>query len=88
MKTEDIQEKVYQWALSHNFTAPYGILTSTGISRKGKKFSAVTFGYAGTLDATVEIYNSRFMRLITSRNHHAPEVFKSFDELMNTLKNL
>ena len=94
MNSEQIQEYVYQWALTKNFTAPYGVLTGSvsvrpvkpGQVARGKKFRSVTFGYARTLDATVEIYNRNFILLRTSRGQ--PQVFKDLPSLMKELENL
>lgn len=83
MNSQEIQEQIYQWACNHNFTAPYGVLTGSHTNSKGKKCLSVTFGYACTLDATVEIYNRNFILL--KRSNVNTEVFKSFDDLMNTL---
>lgn len=82
---QQIQQQVYDWACGHGFTAPYGVLAGQGTSRRGTPFYTVTFGYAATLDATVEIYNPRFMRLISSRQGHRPQVFNSAEDLMTAL---
>lgn len=86
MKSVEIQNAIYEWLKSANFTAPYGVLTSERTNSKGRKFLTVTFGRARTLDATVEIYNSGFMLLKTS--NHGNTVFKDFDSLMDHLKTL
>jgi hypothetical protein len=86
MNSEEIQNAVYEWALTKNFTAPYGVLTGEFKSQKGTKYRAVTFGRARTLDATVEIYNRNFMVLRTSRD--GSEVFKDYDSLMIRLETL
>lgn len=86
MNSVEIQESIYQWALTKNFTAPYGILTSEHVNKKGKKYKAVTFGRARTLDATVEIYNRNFIVVKTSR--HDLQVFKDYDLLMQFLETL
>ena len=85
MNSKEIAESVYQWALQQNFTAPYGVLgPSEHINSKGRKFVAVTFGYARTLDATVEVYNRNFILLRTSS--WGSEVFKDYNSLMQKLK--
>ena len=86
MNSEQIQEAVYQWALSKNFTAPYGVLSGQFTSKKGTKYRSVTFGRARTLDATVEIYNRKFMILRTSA--FDSQVFNDFDSLMKVLETL
>lgn len=87
MHSNEIQEKIYEWAVNKNFNAPYGVLKSSHTSKKGKKYLTVTFGRSRTLDASVDIYNSKFMMLRTSRREH-DGVYKSFEELMNILVKL
>jgi hypothetical protein len=84
VNSEQIQETVYQWAVNHNFAAPYGVLTGEHTNAKGSKYRSVTFGYARTLDATIEIYNRNFIVVRTSNS--VTEVVKSFDDLMKLLK--
>lgn len=86
MNSEQIQNSVYEWARSKNFTAPYGVLTSELTNRKGKKYRCVTFGYARTLDASVEIYNRNFIVVRTSR--HGSQAFNNFDSAMQFLETL
>lgn len=83
MNSKEIQQHVYNWALTKNFSAPYGIIMGEHTSKKGTKYLAVTFGRARTLDASVEIYNRNFLILRTSRN--GSEVFKSVAELQQAL---
>lgn len=85
MNSQEICQAVADWAQHQNFTAPYGVLTGQHINKKGKKFHSVTFGYARTLDATVEIYNRNF--IVFRTNATGSEVFKSYDELMAELTN-
>ena len=84
LSSEQIKEKLVEWAYEQDFTAPYGILDGDHVDRKGKKYKSVTFGYARTLDATVMIYNRNFMIYRSSRGDD--NVFKSFDELLKFLK--
>ena len=86
MNSQEIQHSIYEWALSKNFTAPYGVIESEHISRKGKKYKAVTFGYARTLDATVEIYNRNF--IVVRTNQHGSQVFKDYTSMMQFLETL
>lgn len=87
LHSADIQKMVFDWANTAGFTAPYGVLEGEHVNkRNGKKYKSVTFGYARTLDATVEIYNSGFMLYRSSQNHGQPVVFKSADDLMAYLK--
>ena len=86
MNSQQIQESVYNWALSKNFTAPYGVLTGEHTNKKGTKYLSVTFGRARKLDATVEIYNRNFMILRTS--NYGSDTFKDYDSLMVALEKL
>ena len=86
MNSLEIQNKIYQWALSKNFTAPYGVLSGAHTNKKGKKYLSVTFGYARTLDATVEIYNRNFIVFRSSRS--GSRVFKSVEELQKELDSI
>lgn len=83
MNSQQIQDRVRDWAQSKQFTAPYGVLTGSHVNPKGTKYLSVTFGRARTLDATVEIYNRNFMILRTSRN--GSQVFKNLNELEQAL---
>ena len=86
MNSKEIQEHVYNWAMSKNFSAPYGVIMGEHKSKKGTKYLAVTFGRARTLDASVEIYKRNFIVLRTSRN--GSEVFKSVADLQQKLETL
>lgn len=86
MRSVEIRDRVYEWAMSRDFSAPYGVVVGEFKSRKGRPYHAVTFGRARTLDATVEIYNRSFMVLRTSR--YGSETFKDIDELMLALERL
>jgi hypothetical protein len=81
-----MQESIYQWALTKNFSAPYGVIVSEHTNKKGKKYKAVTFGRARTLDAEVEIYNRNF--IVVKTNRHGLQVFKDYDSLMQFLETL
>ena len=86
IKSADIQQQVYQWALARDFTAPYGVLTGAHTNKKGTKYLAVTFGRARSLDATVEIYNRNF--IVVRTNQHGSQVFKdvaSMQQFLDTL---
>jgi hypothetical protein len=83
MNSLEIQESIYNWALNHGFTAPYGVLMGEHTNSKGTRYLTVTFGYARTLDATVEIYNRKFMVLRTSL--HGSQVFRDVANLQQTL---
>lgn len=86
MNSTDIQTAVYDWAKASGFYAPYGVLIGQHVNRNGRKYLTVTFGRPRTLDATVEIYNSGFMLLRTSRD--GSTVYKNFDTLMDKLRTL
>ena len=83
MKSVEIQQVIYDWAMTQDFTAPYGVLMGKHTNKKGKQYLSVTFGRARTLDATVEIYNRNFMILRT--NLHGNKIFKDFNELQEAL---
>lgn len=74
---------IEEWAWTRNFSAPYGILTGSHVNRKGVKYQSITFGRARTLDATVEVYNRKFMILRTSR--HGSQFFKDYASLQTAL---
>lgn len=86
MDSKEISNSIYEWALDQGFTAPYGVLQGEHTNKKGHKFQAVTFGRARTLDATVEIYNRKFIVLRTSNN--GSELFNDYVTLMARLKEL
>lgn len=84
--SKQIQDMVFKWAKSKQFSAPYGVLTGEHINKKGKKFLSVVFGRARTLDVCVEIYNRNFMLVKTNRNY--PEIFKNVEDLKSYLETL
>lgn len=84
MNSEQIQSWVYNWACEHGFTAPYGVLTGEHTNSKGRKYRSITFGYARTLDASVDIYNRGFMLFRSSRGEN--QVFNNFDSLKTFLE--
>jgi hypothetical protein len=86
VNSQEIQDSVYTWAQTQNFSAPYGVLTGQHVNAKGRKYLSVTFGRARTLDATVEIYNRNFIILRTSRN--GSEVYNDVATLMARLGSL
>ncbi len=86
MNSQQISDAVYNWACQQNFTAPYGVLQGQHVNAKGRKYLAVTFGRARTLDATVEIYNKNFMLVRT--NQHGSQIFNDVVTLMAKLKSL
>lgn len=87
MNSQTIQDHIYNWAVTKNFSAPYGVLQGQHVNAKGTKYLSVTFGRARTLDATVEIYNRNFMILRTSREVTG-QVFKSYQDLKLALDQL
>jgi hypothetical protein len=87
MNSLDIQESVYQWATTKNFTAPYGVLMGGYVNAKGKKCKSVTFGHARTLDVEVKIFNGKFMIVRTS-NDQQSRVFNDYSSLMIFLETL
>ena len=81
-----IQDRVYQWAVGKNFTAPYGVLLSEQMSKAGRKFRSVTFGHARTLDCQVCIYGSTFILIRSSR--HGDQLFRSESDMQAFLDTL
>lgn len=87
MNSQAIQQNIYDYIVNRDcFNAPYGVLTGNHTNKKGTKYLSVTFGYARTLDATVEIYNRNFMVFRSSRN--GSTVFKDYQTLMDYLKTI
>lgn len=87
MNSVSIQESVYNWACNANFTAPYGVLAGgPHLNKSGRKYLSVTFGYARTLDATVEIYNRNFILYRSSQGHN--QVFKNYQDLYTFLQTI
>lgn len=87
MNSQEIADLVYNYASGRqDFTAPYGVLQGEYVNKKGRKYKAVTFGRARSLDATVEIYNRNFIILRTSA--WSSQVFKDYQSLMQALADL
>lgn len=86
INSQQILHSIEAWAHSGDFNAPYGVLTGSHVNKNGRKFLSITFGRAGTLDATVEIYNRHFMILRDSR--WGSRVFKNFADLEQALHTL
>lgn len=85
MNSAAIQNQIVDWALTQNFTAPYGVVDGVNVNANGNKYRSVTFGYARTLDVTVKIFNRNFMLFESSRGQK--EVFKNINDLMVYLNN-
>ncbi len=77
---EKLQLELAEW-ISVWATAPYGVLTNLASREDGGKGYArkITFGNAGTLDATVFIWSAKRLDLVSSRNTE-PMTFNSVDE--------
>jgi hypothetical protein len=86
MKSKEIQDIIYEWALRKNFTAPYGVLSGAHVNKKGRKYLSVTFGRARTLDCSVDIYNKNFILIYTNR--HGSQVFKTVESAQEFLETL
>ena len=86
MNSHEICEYLENLIKSKNFNAPYGVLTGEKHNKKGINYLFITFGRARTLDATIEIYNRKFMLLRTSRGNK--EVYTDINELEEALNNL
>ena len=79
--SETIQNELYEYILSKGvFDAPYGVLLSDHVSKKGFKSKAITFGRARTLDATIEIYNRMYIVMKTSQ-YNRSKVFFDIEDL-------
>lgn len=88
MSNESIQNELYEYILSKGvFNAPYGVLTSDHVSKKGFKSKAITFGRARTLDATIEIYNQKYIVLKTSQ-YNQNKVFFSVTDIKTEIDTL
>ena len=86
MSSSELQEQIYQWALSKGFNAPYGVLSGEHANKKGTKYLSVAFGRARTMDAVVEIYNQNWVLVRTTR--HGLQAFKNVAELQRYLDTL
>ena len=86
MNSKEIQTQIEAWACNKGFNAPYGVLTSSHLNKKGVRYHSVTFGRSRTLDATVEIYNRNFIVVKTSR--HGRQAFKNLEDLQAFLDTL
>ena len=86
MSQEEIQTHLQDMISSMSFNAPYGVLTSSGISKNGKPHRSITFGRARTLDASIDIYSKNFILVRTSR--HGRLLFHSVSEVENFVKTL
>jgi hypothetical protein len=73
----DTFRALYDFVMEHQhvFNAPYGVLAVESSHPR-----RMTFGIARTLDASLEVYGPKFIRLKTSRS--ASQVFKSVDEAL------
>lgn len=77
---QDLQDHFYQLVKDMNFDAPYGVLTSQGTSKNGRKYHSVIFGRARTLDASINIFGEKFIQIRTSRYGLQSQVFRSIKE--------
>lgn len=87
MNSQQIQDFIATWAKDKGFNAPYGVLTSEGKSPKGRKVLNVTFGRARTLDATVVIFNRKYIIVRTSRQIGG-QIFTNVGDLQTYLNTL
>lgn len=86
MRSADIQNAVEELCYERGFNAPYGILTGEHVTQGGKKYKSVTFGRPRTLDATVMIFNNRYMIVKTSRD--GDQVFTAVKEMLEYIETL
>lgn len=82
----ELQDYIVDWANASDFSAPYGVLSGSHVSKSGRKFLSVTFGRARTLDATVEIFNRNF--ILVKTNRHGTQTFKNIPDLETFLETL
>jgi len=83
-ESENIQNRVYEWALAQDFTAPYGVLTSDRAPAEGRKYRSVVFGHARTRDVEVRIYNRNFI-VVRDSAYRESRTFNSEQALMVAL---
>ena len=83
MNSNQISQQVQDWASEQDFTAPYGVVAGKGRSPKGRMYLSVAFGYAGTLDAHVRVFNRNFMIYESSAGER--EMFADSVNLMTFL---
>lgn len=83
MNSNQISQQVQDWAQAQDFTAPYGVVAGKGRSPKGRMYLSVAFGYAGTLDAQVRVFNRNFMIYESSAGER--EMFADSVNLMTFL---
>lgn len=86
MRSAEIQQAVEELCYELGFNAPYGILTGEHVSKQGKKYKSVTFGRPRSLDATVMIFNNRYMLVKTSSD--GDRTFTSVNELLEYVRTL
>lgn len=88
MTSTEVQEHLYQYLVKLNtFNSPYGVLCGNRVNKKGIPFKSITFGRSRTLDATISIYNSKFIVLYDSRNRMR-QVYRSVEELKTELDSM
>ena len=86
MTPQEIQTHFNDMLLGMSFNAPYGVLTSSGVSTNGKHYQSITFGRARTLDASIDIYSKSFILVKTSR--HGRQVFRSVSSVEDFVRTL
>lgn len=84
---EKLQEYFYNYAATHGFNAPYGIIA--GQESFIPKARTLIFGRARTLDLTMRIVNPKLIEIKDSRNgvqyFRGTDAAKSVEEYLNTL---
>jgi hypothetical protein len=69
------------------FSAPYGVIEGTGVSKSGRKHKNVTFGVARFLDAHIAYYSPNFI-VVTAHGaleSRFQEVYRSIEDLIAAL---
>lgn len=88
MTTASVQDHLYQYLIDRNsFDAPYGVICGEHVNQKGNRYKTISFGRSRTLDATISIYNSKFIVLYDSRNRMR-KVYRSVEELKTELDSM
>lgn len=85
MTPTQIQQDLVQFIQTQGFNAPYGILTSQGVSDSGRPYQSITFGRPRTLDAEIRIFSERFLQLRHSRRQPGSDIYRSVSQLKQAL---
>jgi len=72
------------------FSAPYGVIEGSGVSKSGRKHKSITFGVARLLDAHLQYYGPKF---IVIQAHGRLEskldgVYRSIEDVIKALSEI